>query len=59
MLTYHGKQITLTVDIVFENGIPFLITYGRGVEFITFEWIPNRTKKLLALNLTKVLELYS
>ena len=44
---------------MFINGIPFLITYGKGVGSITVEWIPNRTKTQLALNLKKVFQLYS
>ena len=44
---------------MFVKGIPFLIIYGRGVGLIIVEWIPNRMKKQLALNLTKVLQLYA
>ena len=54
-----NKLITLTANIMFINGIPFLITYGRGVGLIKVEWIPNRTKNKLALNITKVLQLYT
>ena len=43
------KMITLTADIMFVTGIPFLIICGRGVGLIMVEWIPNRTKKQLAL----------
>ena len=44
---------------MFVKGIPFLIIYGRGAGLIIVEWIPNRMKKQLALNLTKVLQLYA
>ena len=55
----QNKMVTLMADIIFINGIPFLITYGRGVGLITVEWIPNRTKRQLALNIIKVLQLYA
>ena len=40
----QNKMVTLTVDMIFVNGIPFIVTYGRGIGLITVEWIPNRTK---------------
>ena len=55
----QNKMAKLTADIMFVNGIPFIVTYGRGIGLITVEWIPNRMKKQLELNITKVLQLYS
>ena len=37
-----NKLITLIVDIMFVNGILFLITHGRGVGLISVEWISNK-----------------
>ena len=55
----QNKMVTFIADIMFANGIPFIVTCGRGIGLIMVEWIPNRMKKQLALNLTKVLKLYS
>ena len=43
-----NKIVILTADIMFGNGIPFIITYGRGIGLIMVKWISNRTKKQLA-----------
>ena len=40
----QNKMVTLTADIMFVNGIPFIVTYVRGMGMITVEWMPNMTK---------------
>ena len=40
----QNKMVTLSADIMFVNGIPFIVTYGRGIGLIMFQWIPNRMK---------------
>ena len=50
-LIEQNKMITLTVDIMFINGIPFLIMYGQIDT--------NQDKEKIALNLTKVIQLYA
>ena len=46
-------------DIMFMSQIPFIIMYGQGFGLVTMEWIHNRMGKQLAVNLTKVLQLYT
>ena len=36
-----NKLVTLSVDIMFLNQLPFVIMYGRGIGLTTVEWIPN------------------
>ena len=54
----NNKMVTLTVDIMFLNQIPFIIMYGREIGLTTIDWILNRTGKQLADNIKKVLQLY-
>jgi hypothetical protein len=53
------KMVTITADVMFVGGIPFLVTYSRGIKFRTAEFVVKRTAKLLAKSLTKVLMLYA
>jgi hypothetical protein len=52
------KFITLTADIMFVNGLPFLLTRSRGIQLITVEYLPRRTAKTIGSKLTRVLQFY-
>ena len=52
------KFVTLTADVMFVNGIPFLVTMSRTIKFRTAEFAPSRTKKQLARLLRRVCMLY-
>ena len=51
--------VTLTVDVMFVNGLPFLTTLSRDIRFGTAEHVPSRTAKQLANSLMKVVKLYA
>ena len=53
------KMVTITADVMFINGIAFLVTLSRKLKFRTVEFVPKRTAKTLAKHLTKVLMLYA
>ncbi|KAL7480380.1 hypothetical protein ACHAW6_006074, partial [Cyclotella cf. meneghiniana] len=53
------RFITLTADIMFVNGIPFLLTRSRGVQHITVEYLPRRTATIIGNKLTRVLQFYN
>jgi hypothetical protein len=53
------KFVVLTADIMFVNGIPFLLTRSRGIQLITVEFLTRRTAKIIGEKLTRVLHLYS
>ena len=55
----QNNMMMLTAYIMFVNQITFIVMYGWGVGLITVEWIPNRTRKQLTINLIKVLQLYA
>ena len=54
-----NKFVTLTADVMFVCGIPFLVTYSRSIKFTTTEYIPNRTSGQLAKLLMKVVYGYA
>jgi hypothetical protein len=52
------KFVTLTADLMFVNGVAFLVTLSRGIRMYTAEYMPTRTVDQLGSGLTKVLNLY-
>ena len=52
-------MVTITADVMFVSGIPFLVTFSRNIKFWTAEFIPKRTARLLAKSHKKVLLIYS
>ena len=52
------KFLTLTADVMFVNGVPFLVTFSRKIRLFTVELFPRRTAAQLSSYLTKVVKLY-
>ena len=52
-------MITLTADVMFVSGFPFLVSFSRNIKFRTAECVPRRTAKLLAKSIKKVISLYA
>ena len=52
------RYMTIAADIMFVNGVPFLVTVGRGLNLITSEYTPVRTAKHLCAGIEHVIELY-
>ena len=53
------KYVTLVVDVMFVNGLPFLVTSLRGLSLVTIEHLPSRTAKHLAQTLERVFRIYA
>ena len=53
------KDIVLTADVMFVNGIAFLVTLSRGIRLYTTEHLPNRKKDQLARSLSRITNLYA
>jgi hypothetical protein len=51
-----NKEITITVDVMFVDGLGLMITSSRGVKFTTSEYIPTRSKANLTNSLKKCLK---
>jgi hypothetical protein len=58
LLDMH-RLVTLTVDVMFVNGIPFLVSVARCLNLVTLEYTPLRTAKYLAECIQRVMNLYS
>ena len=53
------KFVTLTADVTFVCGFPFLFTYSRSIKYTTAEFIPTCTAGQLAKYLMKVVYGYA
>jgi hypothetical protein len=51
--------VTLAVDVMFVNEVPFLVSFSRGLNLVTAEYIPSLTAKQRAAGITRVMDLYS
>jgi hypothetical protein len=53
------KCLTLVVDIMFVNGLPFLVTSLQGLSLVTIEHLQLRTVKRLVYTLERVFRIYA
>ncbi len=56
-LLERHQQVTLAVDVMFVNGIPFLVSMARGLNLVTAEHMPTRTAKQLATGIVRVMDI--
>ena len=54
-----NKHVTLSIDIMYVNRIPFVTTISRNIKFTTVEAIQNRTKSQLVQSIKNVLPIYT
>ena len=54
-----NKFVTLTADVMFVCGIPFLVTCSRSIKYNTSEYIPTQAAGQLAKSLMKVVYGYA
>jgi hypothetical protein len=53
------QLVTLAVDVMFDNGVPFLVCVASGFNLVTAEFMPSRTAKQLAAGITRMMDLYA
>ena len=53
------KRVTLSVDIMFVNSVPFLLTISRNIRFGTVETLPNRQMGTIKQALQRVFKHYA
>ena len=53
------RNVTLSVDVMFVNRIPFLAPISRNLKFTTVETLHNRTTSQLVQCVTNVKALYT
>ncbi len=58
LLEWH-QRVTMAVNVMFVNGVPFLVSMARGLTLVTAEHMPTRTAKQLAAGIIHVMDLYS
>jgi hypothetical protein len=58
ILEWH-QLVTLAVDVIFVNGVPFLVSVARGLNLVTAEFTPSRTAKQLAAGITQMIDLFA
>jgi hypothetical protein len=58
-LLERHQWVTLAVNVMFVNGVPFLVSVARGLNLVTAEHMPTRTAKQLAAGIVRVMDLYS
>jgi len=58
IIMQHCASIILSIDIMYVNGITFLVTTSRTIRFGTIESIPNRQIPTVVKALGRVLALY-
>ena len=39
----NQKNVMLTADVMFVNGVPFLVSSSRNINLTTIEHVPSRT----------------
>jgi hypothetical protein len=52
------RVVVLTADVMFVNGVPFLVSLARGLNLLTCEFLPVRTAKSLASRIEQIKHLY-
>jgi len=53
----HGK-VTIEADIMYINGIPFVMTTSRHIHFCTAELIKNKKSTTIATSIKQVIQIY-
>ena len=59
---YHRLHLFVTLilaDVMFVNGLAFLVTISRDIRLRTAEFLPNWTAKVLGSSINKIKKLYS
>jgi hypothetical protein len=51
--------VMLTADVMFVNGVPFLVSLARGLNLLTAEFLPTRTAKSLASRFEQIKHMYA
>jgi hypothetical protein len=53
------QLVTLAVDVMFVNKVPFLVSLARGLNLVTAKFMPSCMAKQLAASITWMMDLYA
>lgn len=54
----RNKYVWLAGDVMFIDGLPFVVTVSRRIKFITAHYLPTRTSEHLAASLKETIGIY-
>ncbi len=54
----RNRHVWLAADVMFVDGLAFIVTVSRDIKFITAQYLPTRTSTDLAGSLRKTIQLY-
>ena len=55
----NQKYVTLTADVMFVNGVPFLVSSSKNINLTTIEHVPSRTADKLGFLLHRIMKVYA
>ena len=53
------QNLVLAVNVMFADGVPFMVSVARGINLITAEYTPFRTIKQLVAGVKQICQLYA
>jgi hypothetical protein len=53
-----NRNITLVIDIMFVNGLPFVVSISRKIKFTTVEYLLGWKQNHLVKSIRKIIHLY-
>jgi hypothetical protein len=53
-----NKAVTIAADVMFVNGLPFVVTISRKIKFTTTEYVPSRSRSNIVKSIIKIVYLY-
>ncbi len=57
-LLERHQRVTLAVDVMFVNGVPFQVSVSKGLNLVTAKYTPSCTAKQHAAGIRRVMDLY-
>jgi hypothetical protein len=54
-----NRNVTLLLDIMFVNSLPFMVSVSRKIKFTTVEYLPGRKQPQLIMSIKKIVNLYT
>jgi hypothetical protein len=55
----HCKDVTICADLMWVNGVPFLVSISRGIHFGTAEMVTGKSAKIVLKAVLQVKQIYA
>jgi hypothetical protein len=53
-----NKAVTIAADVMFVNGLSFVVTILEKIKFTTTEYVPSRSQSNIVKSIIKIVSLY-